>query len=150
MWLPCTVNMQHSVSCQWSASAQKVQSHSKVVFTIISPTICFIWKATFHVVLCVCTWIMHIRQCVVGLHGHKMYRKCPEHLSSTCSQQLLRRNKLPTGCFFFACLVFSPQNMNAFVTDFIVDNVVTQVQGFSSEILMIFFEKLCEMWRNLN
>ena len=32
--------------------------------------------------------------------------------------------------------------MNAFVTDFIVDNVVTQVQGFSSEILIISFEKL--------
>ena len=33
--------------------------------------------------------------------------------------------------------------MNVFVTDFIVDNVVTHIQGFSSGILIIFFEKLC-------
>ena len=33
--------------------------------------------------------------------------------------------------------------MNAFDTDFIVDNIVTHVQGFSSGILMIFFGKLC-------
>ena len=32
--------------------------------------------------------------------------------------------------------------MNVFVTDFIVDNVVTHVQGFSSEILIISFQKL--------
>ena len=62
-----------------------------------------------------------------------------------CSQQLLRRNKLPTGCYFFACLVFSPNDMNVFVTDLTADNVVTHMQGFSSGILMILFEKLCEI-----
>ena len=62
-----------------------------------------------------------------------------------CSQQLLRRNKLPTGCYFFACLVFSPHDMNVFVTDLTADNVVTHMQGFSSRILMILFEKLCEI-----
>ena len=35
-----------------------------------------------------------------------------------CSQQLLRRNKLPTGCYFFACLVFSPHDMNVFCDRF--------------------------------
>ena len=40
--------------------------------------------------------------------------------------------------------------MNVSVTDFIVDNVVTHVQGFSSGILIIFFEKLDEMCRNLD
>ena len=35
--------------------------------------------------------------------------------------------------------------MNVFVTDFNVDNVATLVQGFSSGILMIIFEKLSEM-----
>ena len=43
--------------------------------------------------------------------------------------------------------------MNVFVTDFIVDNVATHMQGFSSGILMIFFEKLsvkCEgIWINV-
>ena len=91
------VNMQHSVS------AQKVQSHSKVVFTIISPTICFIWKATFHAVLCVCMWIMHVRQCVVGLHGHKMYRKCPEHLSSTLLTTAVKE-KQTSHRLLFLCL----------------------------------------------
>ena len=38
----------------------------------------------------------------------------------------------------FACLVFSGHDMNVLVTDLIVDNVVTQMQGFSSEILIIF------------
>ena len=48
-----------------------------------------------------------------------------------CSQQLLSRNKLPTGCYFFACLVFSPHDMNVFVTALTADNVVTHMQGFS-------------------
>ena len=39
--------------------------------------------------------------------------------------------------------------MNAFVTDVTVDIVVTDVQVFSSVIFIIFYEKLCEMWRNL-
>ena len=63
--------------------------------------------------------------------------------AAACSQQLLRRNKLPTGSYFFACLVFSPHHMNVFVTDFILDNLVTHVHGFSSGILMILFDKLC-------
>ena len=67
-----------------------------------------------------------------------------------CSRQLLRRNKLPTGCYFFACLVFSPHNSNVFVTDLTADNVVTHMQGFSSGILMILFEKLCEIRTNLD
>ena len=70
--------------------------------------------------------------------------------AAACSQQLLRRNKLPTGCYFFSFLVFSSHDMNMFVTDFTVDNVVTHVQGFSSGILIIFFEKLGEMLGNLD
>ena len=62
-----------------------------------------------------------------------------------CSQQLLTRNKLPIGCYLFACLVFSPHDMNVFVTDLTANNVVTHMQGFSSGILMILFEKLCEI-----
>ena len=62
-----------------------------------------------------------------------------------CSQQLQRRNKLPTGCYFFACLVFSPHDMNVFVIDLTVNNVVTHMHGFSSGILIILFEKRCEM-----
>ena len=33
--------------------------------------------------------------------------------------------------------------MNVFLTDFIVENIVTHVLGFSSGILIIYFEKLC-------
>ena len=42
------------------------------------------------------------------------------------------RNKLRTGCYFFAYLVFSPHDMNVFVTDLTANNVVTHMQGFSS------------------
>ena len=35
--------------------------------------------------------------------------------------------------------------MNVFVTDFIVNNVPTHMQGFSSGILIISFEKLSQM-----
>ena len=35
--------------------------------------------------------------------------------------------------------------MNVFVTDLTVEYVVTHMQGFSSGILMIIFEKLGEM-----
>ena len=62
-----------------------------------------------------------------------------------CSQQLLRRNKRPIGCYFFSFLVFSPHDMNVFVTDLTVEYVVTHVQGFSSGILMIFLEELCQI-----
>ena len=48
------------------------------------------------------------------------------------SHQLLRRNKLPTGCYFFACLVFSPHDMNVFVIDLTADIVVTHMQILSS------------------
>ena len=58
--------------------------------------------------------------------------------AGSCSQQLLKRNKLPTGCYFFACVFFSPHDLNVFVTDLIVDNVVTHVQGISSGILIIW------------
>ena len=35
--------------------------------------------------------------------------------------------------------------MNVFVTDLTADNVVTHMQGFLSGILMILFEKQCEI-----
>ena len=53
------------------------------------------------------------------------------------------RNRVLTGCYFFACLVFSAHYVNVFVTDLTVDHVVTHVQGFSSGILMILCKKLC-------
>ena len=75
--------------------------------------------------------------------------KCAENALSipavACSHQLLRRNKLPTGCYFFSFLVFSPHDMNVFVTDLTVEYVVTHMQVFSSRILIIFFEKLCQI-----
>ena len=59
------------------------------------------------------------------------------------------RNKVLTDCYFFACLVFFPYDVNVFVTDLTVDHVVTHVQGFSSVFLMILCKKLCQIWRNL-
>ena len=75
--------------------------------------------------------------------------KCTENALSipavACSQQLLRRNKLPTGCYFFVCLVFSPHDMNVFVTDLTANTIMTHMKRFSSSILMILFGKLCEI-----
>ena len=70
---------------------------------------------------------MHVRLCAVGLQLHKMYRKCPEHPSSSWLMTAAERKRFSTGCYFFACLVFSPHYMNVFVTDFIVDNVATHM-----------------------
>ena len=39
--------------------------------------------------------------------------------AAACSQQPLRRNKIPTGCFLFSFLVFSCHDMNVFVTDWL-------------------------------
>ena len=82
-----------------------------------------------------------------------MNRKCPQHPSSSLLTTAAERNKLLTGCYFFACLVFSGHEMNVFVTDLTVDNVVTDVQGFSSGILIIFFVRNCvkceEIWSNV-
>ena len=78
--------------------------------------------------------------CVLFHCKHKTYSKCPKHPSSCLITTAAERNKVSTGCYFFACLVFSPHDMNAFVRDLIVDNV-THMHRFG--ILIIFFEKLC-------
>ena len=61
---------------------------------------------------------MHITICTVGLQWNGM--------------EAAERNKLPTSSYFFPCLVFSPHDMNVFVTDLTADNLVTHMQGFSS------------------
>ena len=85
---------------------------------------------------------MHVTLCVVAM-PQNIYREYPDHPISCLLTTATERNKLSTGCYFFACVVFSPLNMNVFVRGFIVGNVATHMQGFSSDILMIFFEKLC-------
>ena len=72
------------------------------------------------------------------------------HSSSCFLTTAAERNKLPTGRYFFAYLVFSPHDMNVFVTNFTVEYTMTHVQGFSSGILIIFFEKLYQISRNLD
>ena len=78
-----------------------------------------------------------------------MCKKCPDHPSSSLLTTAAERIKLYTGCYFFACLVFSPHGMNVFVTDFIVDYFATHVQGFSSGILTIFCKKLCVSYERI-
>ena len=112
-------------------------------FTVISPTICFRWSATFHKVLSSCTWTIHVRLCAVQLQFHKMHRKCPDHPGSCLLTTAAERIKLYTGCYFFACSVFSLHDMNVFVTDFTIDHVVTHVQEFSSGFLWQFFVRNC-------
>ena len=82
-----------------------------------------------------------------------MNSKYPDHPSSSLLTTAAERNRVSTGYYIFACFVFSPHDMNVFVTDLTANNVVTHVQGFLSGILMIFFEKLCvpcaEIWINM-
>ena len=80
---------------------------------------------------------MHFTLCAVKLQWHKMYRKCPLHPSSSLLTTAAEEKQ--TGCYFFSFLVFSPHDMNVFVTDLTVEYVVTHVQGFSNGILMISF-----------
>ena len=96
---------------------------------------------------------VHVTLCASGLQwSTKWTGNALSIPTAACSQQLLRRNKLPIGCYFFSFLVFSPHDMNVFLTDLIVDNAVTHMQGFSSGIF-IFFEKLCDqyegIWNNM-
>ena len=88
---------------------------------------------------------MHVTLCAVGLQWHNMNRKCPEHPSSSLLTTAAEEKQTSHRLLFLFFLVFSGHDMNVFVTDFIVDNVVTHVQGFASGILIIFFEKLYEM-----
>ena len=115
VWLPYTVNMPYFVQ---DLHRFQIGFLKKSQFTAISPTICFIWwNATSHAVLWSCTWTMHGTLCAVGLQWHKMNRKCPDQPSSSLLTTAAEGNKLPTGCYFFACLVFSPHDMKLFVTD---------------------------------
>ena len=104
VWLPCTVNVQHSDISTITSDLhlhKMSKIHSKTLFTVISPTICFIWKATFDAVLCICMWIVHVRLCSVGLQWHKMHRKCLDHASSWLLTTVAHRNRVSTGwCFF--------------------------------------------------
>ena len=70
-------------------------------------------------------------------------QEIPEYPSSRLLTTAVDRNKVPTACYFFACVLFSPQAIDAVVTDLIVDNIVTHMEGFSRGILVILFEKLC-------
>ena len=81
---------------------------------------------------------MHITICAVGLQWHKMNRKLPEHPSSSLPITAAERSKVSTGYYLFACLVFSPHDINVFVTDLTVEYAMTHVQRFSSGILIIF------------
>ena len=91
---------------------------------------------------------MHITICAVGLQWYKINRKWPEHPSSCFLTTPAERNKLPTGSYFFACLVFSPHDMNVFVTNFTVEYAMTHVQEFSSGIL-IFFLRNCVRYEGI-
>ena len=60
-------------------------------------------------------------------------RKCPKQPSSTLLTTAAEISKVSKGCFLFAYYVFSPHDMNVFMTDFITDIVATHVQDFQVE-----------------
>ena len=71
---------------------------------------------------------MHITICAVGLQWHEMNRKWPQHPSSSLLTTAAEQSKVSTGCYLFACFVFSPNDMNVFVTDLTGEYVMTHVQ----------------------
>ena len=77
---------------------------------------------------------MHGTLCTVGLQWHKMNRKYPDHPSSSLLTTAVEEKQTSHRLPLFPFLVFSGHDMNVFVTDFIVDNVATHMQGFSSGI----------------
>ena len=88
---------------------------------------------------------MHVTLCAVGLQWHKMKRKSPQHPSSSLLTTAVEEKQTSHRLLFIFFLVFSAHDMNVFVTDLTADNVVTHMQGFSSGILIILFERLCEI-----
>ena len=53
-------------------------------------------------------WTVYVTVSHLTLQWHKMNRKCPEYPSSCLLTTDSGKNKVLTGCYFFACLVFSP------------------------------------------
>ena len=97
-----------------------------------------------------CTIHVSIDLRLKHVHVHvSQYMFCHSFLLTTDSG----RKKVSTGCYFFACLVFSPNYINVFVTDLTVDKVVADVQGFSCVILIFLCKKLCVkcegIWSNM-
>ena len=88
---------------------------------------------------------VHVTLCASGLQWHKMYRKCSKHPNCSLLTTAVEEKQTSHRLLFLFFLVFSPHDMNVFVTDLTVGCVVTHMQGFSSGILMIIFEKLGEM-----
>ena len=74
-----------------------------------------------------------------------MNRKYPEHPSSSLFTTAVEEKKTFQRLLFLFFLVFIGHDMNVFVTDLTLEYVVTHMQGFSSGILIIFFEKLGKM-----
>ena len=129
-WLTCSILVYISTQISgWSAWNMGI--HNNLPITV------FQWNATVHAVLWSCTWTVHVTVCAVGLEWDKMCRKCPEYPSSSFLTTDSGRNNVLTGCYFFACLVFSPHDMNVFVIDLTVDSAVIHVQRISSGIFII-------------
>ena len=110
-------------------------------------------RSLFHWHISCTSLQLHVKPCMLhcvlmDCNGTKWTGNVLSIPTAACSQQLFRGNKLPTGCYFFSFLVFSPYDMNVFVKDLTVDNAVTHVQGFSSGIF-IFFEILCVQYEGI-
>ena len=71
---------------------------------------------------------MHISLCTGGLQWHKMNRKCAEHPSSCLLTTAAEEKQTSHRLLFLFFLVFSGHDINEFVTDLIVDNVVRYEQ----------------------
>ena len=66
-------------------------------------------NVTCHAVLCSYMWTVHITLCAVELQWHKMYRKCPQHPSSSLLTTAAKE-KQTSHRLLFLCLfgLFTP------------------------------------------
>ena len=106
------------------------------------PKIGFLWNATFHAVLCSCTLIMNVTLWSGGLHGHKMYRKWPEHLSSTLLTTAVEEKQTSHSLLFLCLFSLFTTKYECICYRFYCGQCCHSSAGIFKWNLIISFEKL--------
>ena len=107
-------------------------------------------NVTFHAVLCSYMWTVHITLCAVELQWHKMYRKCPQHPSSSLLTTAAEEKQTSHRLLFLLFFGFFTTWYECISDRFDCRICCDSHAGIFKWILMIFFEKLCQIWRNLD
>ena len=111
-----------------------------------------IWgrNVTFHAVLCSYIWTVHITLFAVGLQWHKMYRKWPQHPSSSLLTRAAEEKQTSHRLLFLFFFGFFTSCYECICDRFDCRICCDSCAGIFKWILMILFEKLCQIWTNLD